>query len=127
MAKKTKETVTVEEQTVENVQIEPIEAETLPASAEIVQAGEHRAKVKVSPGNCADYPVRFPKPFDEGTMPNVVVGFMSGSTAARFGVCACAVLDGSVNHEGFTIRFYNGDVSSRLPSFSYIAFGVVTQ
>lgn len=127
MAKKTKETVVVEQQTTEIIQPEPVEAEAVPVKVDLVQAGEHRAKVKVSPGNCADYPVTFPRPFDEGTLPTVVVGFVSGSTAARFGVCACAVLDGSVNNEGFTIRFYNGDVSSRLPSFSYIAFGVVTQ
>lgn len=98
-----------------------------PVQTEVVQAGTLQAKSKVSPVNCADYPVTFPKPFDPDTVPVVVVGFISGSTAARFGTCTCAVLDGSINNEGFTIRFYNGDTSGRLPGFSYIAFGVVTK
>ena len=92
-----------------------------------VQTGTVLSMRKVSTASCADYNVRFPQPFDEGTEPHVVVGFLTNSTAARFGACTCAVLEGSVNNEGFTIRFYNGDTSSRMPHFSYIAFGVVTK
>ncbi len=137
MARKTKATIEMESKEPEIIipesvqeeatQPEPAEVEPVPVPVDTVQAGNIQAKSKVSTGNCADYPVRFPRPFDEGTVPTVVVGLVSSSTAARFGVCSCAVLEGSVNHEGFTIRFYNGDVSSRIPGFSYIAFGVVTQ
>ena len=127
MARKSKAAVEAEQQAAEIVQPEPIEVEPIPVPVDIVQAGNIPGKSKVSTGNCADYPVKFPRPFDEGTVPTVVVGLVSSSTAARFGVCSCAVLDGSVTNEGFTIRFYNGDVSSRIPGFSYIAFGTVTQ
>ena len=105
----------------------PVEAETVEINVDIVQAGTVSAKSKVSTGNCADYPVVFPEPFAEGSVPTVVAGLVSASTAARYGVCACAVVDGSVTNKGFTIRFYNGDVSSRLPGFSYIASGTVTR
>lgn len=129
MAKR-KTSVVLEPQEPESIQAEPIIEEAAPPEpvpVETVQAGIVQGKIKVSTGNCADYPVSFPKPFDEGTEPTVVVGFMSTSTAARFGACCCAVLEGSVTNEGFTIRFYNGDISSRIPGFSYIAFGVVSQ
>ena len=102
-------------------------AQNEPVQIDLIQTGEVRARQKVSIGNCADYPVLFDKPFDPDTVPVVVVGFVSTSTAARFGTCSCAVVDGSVTNEGFTIRFYNGDTSSRIPGFSYIAFGKLTQ
>lgn len=120
-----KKTVEVVEQTPEIIEDETVQKESV--QTDIIQAGTLQAKSKVSTGNCADYPVTFPKPFDPGTVPVVVVGFISGSTAARFGTCTCAVVDGSVTNEGFTIRFYNGDTSSRIPGFSYISFGQVTQ
>lgn len=120
-----KKTVEVVEQAPEV--IEDVTVQEAPVQTDIIQAGTLQAKSKVSTGNCADYPVTFPMPFDPDTVPVVVVGFVSGSTAARFGTCACAVLDGSVTNEGFTIRFYNGDTSSRIPGFSYIASGVVTK
>ena len=120
-----KKTVEVVEQAPENTEDVTVQEE--PVQIDIIQAGTLQAKSKVSTGNCADYLVKFPRPFDPDTVPVVVVGFTSGSTAARFGTCACAVVDGTVTNEGFTIRFYNGDTSSRIPGFSYIAFGVVTQ
>lgn len=104
-----------------------VEVQEEPILTDVVQSGTVQAKIKVSTGNCADYPVTFPAPFAPDTVPVVVVGFISSSTAARFGTCACAVVDGSVTNEGFTIRFYNGDTSSRIPGFSYIAFGKQTQ
>lgn len=88
-----------------------------------IQTGTVMATTKTPSNNCSDHPILFEKPFAAGTVPTVIVGLVSSSTAARFGVCTCAVLDGSVTNEGFTIRFYNSDVSSRLPGFSYIAFG----
>lgn len=94
---------------------------------QVIQTGKVESMLKVATGNCADYNVRFPQPFDPETEPLVVVGFLSSSTAARFGTCACAVLEGSVNNEGFTIRFYNGDTSSRMPHFSWIASGIMTK
>ena len=104
---------------------EPAMPELVPT--DVVQTGKVVSILKVATGNCADYHVRFPRSFDEGTEPDIVVGFLSSSTAARFGTCACAVLEGSVNNEGFTIRFYNGDTSSRIPHFSWIAFGTITK
>ena len=94
-----KKTVEVVEQTPEIIEDETFQKE--PVQTDIIQAGTLQAKSKVSTGNCADYPVTFPKPFDPDTVPVVVVGFISGSTAARFGTCTCAVVDGSVTNEGF--------------------------
>ena len=103
----------------------PAEPRTIMIPIATVQTGTVQSMLKVTTGSCADYKVTFPEPFKEDKEPVVVVGFLSTSTAARFGNCACAVLEGSVTHEGFTIRFYNGDTSSRMPHFSYIAYGVV--
>ena len=108
---------------------EELEQQNIEKSAptEVIQTGKVESMLKVATGNCADYHVKFPQPYDAGTEPDIVVGFLSSSTAARFGTCACAVLEGSVNNEGFTIRFYNGDTSSRIPHFSWIAFGIITK
>lgn len=128
--KSTKTNETLEQQITEEVQPEPIPEEAVvvePVPTSVIQTGKVKGMRKVSTGSCADYPVRFPEPYDEGTEPDVVVGFLTSSTAARFGVCACGVLEGSVNNEGFTIRFFNGDTSSRIPHFSYIAFGTITK
>lgn len=75
-------------------------------------------------GNCADIPVTFKQPFATGSVPVVVVGFMSASTAGSFGRCCVAVLPESVTNEGFVMRFYNGDSAGRNPAFSYIALGI---
>ena len=134
--KKTTKTVTEQEELIvaeEPMATESPVVEEVPVTEEnpvptrVVQAGKVESMMKVSTGSCADYNVRFPQPFDAGTEPDVVVGFLTSSTAARFGNCACGVLEGSVNNEGFTIRFFNGDTSGRIPHFSWIAFGTVTQ
>ena len=88
-----------------------------------LQAGTVMNTGKVAAGNCADFPVTFQRPFAAGTEPTVVVGFASNSTAAKFGACAVAVIPESVTNTGFTIRFFNGDVSGRNPNFTYIALG----
>ena len=124
--KTTKEPEVVEQQTND---VTPVEKATVtePVPNDVIQTGKIQSALKVSTGSCADYHVRFPQPYDAGTEPDVVVGFLTSSSAARFGNCACGVLEGSVNNEGFTIRFFNGDTSSRIPHFSYIAFGTITK
>jgi len=121
----TEEPVAEEPVTEEPAAEEPVAP--VPVPTQVIQTGKVESMLKVSTGSCADYPVRFPEPYDVGTEPDVVVGFLTNSTAARFGTCACGVLEGSVNNEGFTIRFFNGDTSSRIPHFSWIAFGTITK
>ena len=125
MAKKTKEPEVIPEIVVEEEPV--IEAPAPQIVTLVTQSGYANGKTKVSAYNCMDFPVAFEEPYDEGTAPTVVVGLVSGSTAARFGSCGCAVLEGSVTNEGFTIRFFNGDTNSRIPACSWIACGRVTR
>lgn len=74
-----------------------------------------------SGGSYKDVSVTFTRPFK--TKPIVTVGFETGSGAASFGHCCCAVLNDSRTLNGFTIRFYNGDTVLRSPSVTWIAIG----
>ena len=54
-------------------------------------------------------------------VPNVVVGFVSDSTAGAFGECSCAAYD--IKKTGFRIRAFNNGSSNRVPGFQWIAVG----
>ena len=71
----------------------------------------------VAGGTYNDITVTFHKTFP--TTPNVVACFSSTSTAANFGHCTLSVHGTSTT--GCTIRFFNGDTSSRAPNFTWIA------
>ena len=78
------------------------------------------AATNVSSGSYADVSVTFPKAFQ--SVPVVVVGFKSESTAGTFGRCSVAVT-GTVTAAGFTVRIFNGDTTARVPRVSWIAVG----
>lgn len=84
-----------------------------------IQTGIVISEENVAGGKYKDYEVTFNKEFKN--FPNIIVGFSSGSVAGNFGKCCCAVLEGSESTTGFTIRFFNGDSSNRMPNFTWIA------
>lgn len=67
-----------------------------------------------------DGSVSFDRAYSSGTIPVVLIDFMSTSTAGSFGKCTVAVT--SVSNTGFSFRFFNGDSSSRNPKFVYLAY-----
>lgn len=85
-----------------------------------IQSGAFTA-ASTDGGTYTDTQVTFPTAF--ASPPNVVVGFRTGSTAAAFGHCSCAVVPGSITTTGCTIRFFNGDTTARLPEITWIAIG----
>ena len=78
------------------------------------------AATNVSSGSYADVSVTFPKAFQ--SVPVVVVGFKSESTAGTFGRC-CVSVKGLPTTTGFTARIFNGDSSGRMPAVTWIAAG----
>lgn len=64
-----------------------------------------------------DFTISFGKTFPAN--PDVVVGFISESTAGAFGRCSCAVH--SLTTTGCKIRMFNSDTVSRAPGFEWIA------
>lgn len=88
-----------------------------------LRCGSAALSASVASGGTRDVDVTFDPPFEPGTVPFVIVGFRTSSTAGAFGRCCAAVLTGSVTHEGCTLRCYNGDSSARNPSLDWIAFG----
>lgn len=78
-----------------------------------------------SSGTYKDGSVTFDAAYPTGTIPAVLLSFMSTSTAGKFGRCSVAVM--SVTNTGFTFRFFNGDDSNRNPKFVYIAYGIPGQ
>lgn len=87
------------------------------------RTGTVEVSASLAAGSYRDAAVTFDPPFEPGTVPFVIVGFRTSSTAGAFGRCCAAVLTGSVTHEGCTLRCYNGDSSARNPSLDWIAFG----
>jgi len=83
-----------------------------------IQSGAFTVE-STSGGTYTDTDVTFPATF--ASVPIVVVGFRTASTAAAFGHCSCAVVSGSITTTGCTIRFYNGDTSPRIPEITWVA------
>ena len=55
------------------------------------------------------------------SVPVVVCGLMTNSTAGGFGSITAAVVKDSVTATGFKCRIHNGDTSSRIPGAYWIA------
>lgn len=77
----------------------------------------------ISGGSYKDVTIDFTKPFLSNTVPVVVAGFWSTSTAGSFGRCCCSV--SACTNTSFTIRVFNGDSSARAPALRWIAVGVM--
>jgi len=90
-----------------------------------LQCGSVSSLGNTSGGSYKNKEITFPKAYAPGTIPVVMVGFASSSTAGNFGRGCVAVLLGSVTNTGFTLRYYNGDSSARNPEFVWIAIGQV--
>ena len=72
----------------------------------------------VAAGSASDLrSVTFPTTYD--SVPNVVVGFSSTTSAGGFGRCSVAV--NSISATGFTYRIFNGDTTARNPGIYWIA------
>lgn len=84
--------------------------------ASVIQSGEI-SSISVTSGAYVDKSVNFDTPF--ASVPRVVVGFKSTSTAGAFGRCCCAV--SVVSTTGFTVRIFNGDAATRAPNIEWIA------
>ena len=77
----------------------------------------------ISSGSYKDVTINFATPFQSNTVPIVVAGFWSTSTAGSFGRCCCSV--SACTNTSFTIRVFNGDSSARSPALRWIAVGVM--
>lgn len=75
--------------------------------------------ITIPAGGYVERSVTFPAPF--AAAPNVVVGFLSDSTAGAFGECCCGAYD--ITTSGFTLRAYNAGGANRLPGYQWIAVG----
>ena len=76
----------------------------------------------VAAGTYTDITVSFATNFT--VAPEVVVGLRSTSTGSGIGCVSVAAF--GISKTGFTIRVFNGDVSSRQPSISWIAIAKET-
>ena len=88
-----------------------------------IQVGEVASLGGTNGGAIGTKTVTFPQAFAAGTVPVVLITFNTSSTAGSFG--RCCVTTNSITNTGFQLRFYNGDSSSRGPSYRWIAVGVV--
>lgn len=89
-----------------------------------IRSGVVSFSASTSAGSYKDSNITFDPPFKADTIPVVVVGFSTNSTAGTFGRCCAAALQSSITNAGCTLRFYNGDSSGRNPLLQWIAFGV---
>lgn len=88
------------------------------AKAVAAQSGTVQPSTGVPAGSASDLrSVTFPTPYDSA--PNVVVGFISTTSAGGFGRCSVAVND--ISATGFTYRIFNGDTTARNPGICWIA------
>lgn len=82
-----------------------------------IDAGTGGHSVSVSASSYSDLNITFNVTFK--SVPIVVVGFNTTSTAGGFGRCSCAVLN--VTTTGCTVRVFNGDTTTREPAIRWIA------
>lgn len=74
------------------------------------------SEVNVPANAYADFSINFGKTIDD---PFIIVGFMSGSTAAAMGRLAVGVA--SQTTTGFVARVWNSDTSARSPGLRWLA------
>lgn len=82
----------------------------------LIQSGQTDT-ISATANSYVDVTVTFPSAFEQE--PNVVVGFMSTSTAAKFGLLTCAAH--SITTTGFKVRVFNADTGNRTPRVFWIA------
>lgn len=83
-----------------------------------VQSGE-TSTISVSSNSYTDVAVVFDNAYS--STPAIMVSFITTSTAGGFGACSVAVNNRSAN--GFTIRVFNADSTTRQPVVQWIAIG----
>ncbi len=85
----------------------------------VIDAG-NTGTISTGGGTYKDATVTFNKTF--ATAPLVICGFATGATAGAFGRCSCSAT--SITTTGCTIRFFNGDTTTRSPSVYWIAISL---
>lgn len=73
--------------------------------------------VQVSAGSYTDVSVTFPREYD--TVPSVICGIYSSSTAGAIGSFTISAIN--ITTTGFTARYFNNSSSERTPAGRYIA------
>lgn len=85
-----------------------------------IRRGTTSGGISVSAGSYKDYAVTWTA---LSSVPTVVVGFSTSSTAGAFGKCCVAVKTDSITKTGCTFRLFNGDSTARSPNISWIVIG----